>query len=367
MGGASQEVSSFVVHGSRGTYSVDIGFGSLDALTAEFPIHIVDRNLEALILRGGSRIDFDAQEAGKTLQGVEKVLAQMGTLGATRDSTVLAVGGGVVQDVVTLAASLYMRGIGWAYSPTTVMSMVDSCLGGKSSINVGGIKNLAGNIYPPRRVLVDIQTSRSLPVVAKVSGFAEAVKICFARGASTFEEFQRIDLRPSDFGASRKIEDSIRLTDLSLRAKKWFIEIDEFDKKERLLLNFGHTFAHALEAAVGLQIPHGVAVAIGMGAAIHFDPKYSQSEAALLEYIHKLAAELPADFRQNFPEVDWDVFREAISRDKKGNSSHIRFVLPDASGLLQIVSVERAESTLLRAGEATALSLRSFLDRVPVQ
>ena len=179
----------------------------------------------------------------------------------TRGGSVIALGGGIVQDLGTMAASVYMRGVRWAYAPTTLMSMADSCIGGKSSLNVSGVKNLAGNIYPPASVVVDPDFITSLEVEDVAAGLGEAVKIAFCAGPEVFASFLR------------HYEDRAHwepLIEGVLTAKKWFIEIDEFDHAERRLLNFGHTFGHALEAATDFSVNHGVAVIMGMLAAGSF-------------------------------------------------------------------------------------------------
>ncbi|WP_448629983.1 3-dehydroquinate synthase [Cellulomonas soli] len=176
--------------------------------------------------------------------------------GVRRGDHVVAVGGGVIQDLATFVTDVYMRGLPWSYVPTTLMAMADSCIGGKSSINVGDVKNLVGGIYPPSAVVVDPDFLASLSATARAAGFSEAAKIAFCRGPETFDGY---------LAAYDGFEgDPDALIDLVLRAKRWFVEIDEHDRKERRLLNFGHTFGHALEVAVDHRISHGLAVAFGV-------------------------------------------------------------------------------------------------------
>ena len=143
-----------------------------------------------------------------------------------------------------------MRGIAWSYMPTTVLAMVDSCVGGKSSINVGPYKNLVGTFHPPKQIDIDPLLATTLASEQIAAGLIEAAKICFCRGPASFAEY--LGQEPG-VGMGTQALEHVILT--SLLAKKHFIEIDEFDKKERLLLNFGHTFGHAIEGAFLLLHP----------------------------------------------------------------------------------------------------------------
>jgi 3-dehydroquinate synthase len=155
--------------------------------------------------------------------------------------------------------------------------MADSCVGGKSSINAGNVKNLIGNIYPPKVITIDTFFVKSLDEISIIGGISEAVKICFARDTASFKEFLNLYylLDKSNHSTYEKL---IRH---SLVSKKWFIEIDEFDKRERQLLNFGHSWGHAWESAVDFKSNHGVAVALGMLAALNH-PQSSKSETSEL-------------------------------------------------------------------------------------
>jgi len=355
----------FDVTTSKGSYEVEIGNQIIVNSSNTFDVVIMDSFFTNELIINTTCIPFDARESTKNLKGVEEVLVSMNQLGMRRDSAILAVGGGVVQDVATLAASLYMRGISWTYAPTTMMAMLDSCIGGKSSINTGGVKNLIGNIYPPSRVLVDIQFASSLPMEAKVSGLSEAVKICFARGPKYFEKFLEVASAPSQFGDSKFLDTSIELVRLSLETKKWFIEVDEFDNAERLLLNFGHTFAHALEAALDFSIPHGIAVAIGMQAAIYFSDFQSTLSEKLFTYINGLASELPPRLRSTLNDMNWQEFERALLSDKKSSTKNLRFVLPNVNGNLELKSFDRSDVTVKRAKDATYAALQSFSANLP--
>ena len=214
----------------------------------------------------------------------------MRELGANRATHLIAIGGGVIQDIVTFCASVYMRGLRWTYMPTTFLSMADSCIGGKSSINVMGYKNLVGNFYPPSQVLIDVDFVDTLDAEKVVGGLFEAAKICYARSYGEFAAYL------AEHPASKMSLDVAHVVIVrALRTKKWFIEIDEFDKKERLLLNFGHTFGHAIEAGGDFSVPHGIAVGLGMLVAIKYaglrqwlSPGGEEHTAALAAHIRAM-------------------------------------------------------------------------------
>lgn len=354
-------MSNLTINTSQGSYEVHIGSQILSEEVNRHSAVVVDPAVQGSLSGATTLIPFKASESEKTLQGVERLLVEMNNLGMKRGSTLAAVGGGVIQDVATLASSIYMRGVGWVYAPTTMMAMLDSCIGGKSSINVAGIKNLVGNIYPPSHVVVDVSFATTLPVEARIAGYSEAVKICFAGGPASLDRFMELVIPAEMYGNELFCRETLDLTHHVLGVKKWFIETDELDRRERLLLNFGHTFGHALESAVGFSIPHGIAIAIGMNAALKFSPHRSVRTSILASYIFSLGAQLPSSFPTRLLNPDWDRFSGALASDKKGTPAHLRFVLVGTSGALEIVERERSQATLDQARAVTSEALDEFL------
>jgi len=337
------------VRSSLGAYDVKISSGSLaSGISADFGI--IDANLvEPGRWNFTATETLFASEAEKSLDSVTRMLRRMADAKISRLSSVLALGGGTVQDVATLTFSLYMRGVQWTYIPSTLMSMVDSCIGGKSSINFEGRKNLIGNFFPPSEVLVDPSIVGSQSTLGKVSGLSEAAKIHFARGEDSFQDFlgNPASLKPAAG------EDLDRLVWATLNAKKWFIEEDEFDLGSRRLLNFGHTFGHALEAASSFRIPHGIAIGVGMLAAVEFSSVKAQSLlddlcVFLIRLLQPVKNEL-ATWKSN---VDWVIFREGIAHDKKSSKEFLVFVVPTKDGSLKISSYSNKAEVIERATEA---------------
>jgi 3-dehydroquinate synthase len=280
-------------------------------------------------------IFIDATEEAKEFQAVGPLIEECRKQGLARSGRIVALGGGVVQDIVGFVATVYMRGVKWTLLPTTLLAMVDSCIGGKSSINVGAFKNLVGSFYPPDEIIVPVAAVETLPAEHIAAGRCEAAKICFARGDECFDEYLAL-------GAGN-VE---RMIELSLGAKKWFIEVDEFDQNERLLLNFGHSFGHALESCTSYGVTHGVAVGVGCLAAVDFSAKV---HPVLKEHLRALALSsdllavlgaLP-DLADHLGQVDRDDFFGYWQSDKKHNPREYKPILLDETAHLERATLPR--------------------------
>lgn len=341
---------SFEIISSTGTYPITVGVDLLKDVVADNPdaIYIVDQVLDAQVPSDAKkRILLEAVETHKSLEYMPEVVGRIQKMGGDRGSAIIAIGGGIIQDITTFVASIYMRGIPWTYLPTTVLSMVDSCIGGKSSINSSGFKNVVGNFYPPRRVLVDPSFIKTLDSETIIGGLFEAAKICYARSAEEFSNYlkktPRYPLDPAD---------AEEIIVQSLHAKKWFIEIDEFDQKERLLLNYGHTFGHALEAASDFGISHGIGVGLGMLIAI----EYSKNAGLLNEDGLRRTAGLKAHIKEMLgpgvscvPRIlaplDLDLVLRKFNYDKKHRGDHYKIVVPTGGGELEQIALLRSDET----------------------
>jgi 3-dehydroquinate synthase len=275
-------------------------------------------------------IFLKASEDNKTLESASQIISKMHELGANKETQVFAIGGGIIQDVATLVSSLYMRGLKWIFIPTTKMAQLDSCLGGKSSINLVGIKNIIGNIYPPSRIYIDGEFEKTLNAEAIAAGYLEAIKISYASGREEFKKHLDITNQYSDMSEIPFIP----LSKLVLNQKKRFIEQDEFDKGIRQLLNFGHTFAHALESATNYRIQHGVAVGIGMIMAMkHPAAVITEDEEFLREAIMKLLGFAGANSLINLMQIESRMFIKAFQSDKKHRHDSYCLILPGVEGL----------------------------------
>ena len=343
MAGRMSEQYELEIKSSQFSYSIGTDFQKLNS-SGKRNVIIVDTNVKERCLElfpaQGFCIEISISEEEKNLDTVKDILTSLAEFGITRGDQIIAVGGGALQDLVTLSASIYMRGIDWHFVPTTLMSMLDSCIGGKSSINLGEYKNLIGNFYPPKMILIDPGFLTTLNSIDIASGLAEGVKICFAAGKETASKFEFLSNEWKSSGSSDSILDAIFLC---LHSKKWFVEIDEFDKKERKLLNFGHSFGHALESASGFAIPHGVGVFIGMYSAI-LRSNQVDSCKDLFNYIESEAKAITGLIPKF--QFDAEVFLDALKRDKKNSELQQLLILPDESGKLIEATFEISSANL---------------------
>lgn len=330
---------SFKVNSKLGSY--EINFVELDnkrdLSNSEEVFIIIDEKVFDLypLFKNSKIIKVSALESSKTLLFAESVIKSLRDFGANRRSQIVAIGGGIIQDIVTFVASIYMRGISWEYYPTTLLSMVDSCIGGKSSINVADFKNIAGNFYPPQKIYIDPGFCKSLKNIDIASGICEAVKICFADEGNSFDKIIKV-IDEKDFYSIQKL---LKITYLSLETKKRFIEIDEFDNGVRLNLNFGHTFGHAIEAASNYVIPHGIAVGIGMQLAIEFSSLKNKSikDNPRCLVLYQLISSILNKFvstLDHFKKIDSDVLFDKFSSDKKHTSMDYVLIIPNQDGFL---------------------------------
>ncbi len=330
---------SFEIHSSTKSYQVAIVRDQLERGLYEpkQQFVLVDKLVLELYpyLQTDRLIVIPAIEESKSLETVAYVVEQLRLLGANRNSHLIAVGGGIIQDIATFTASIFMRGITWTYYPTTLLGMVDSCVGGKSSINVGQYKNIAGNFYPPENILIDTHFCHTLQHQDMVSGLCEAVKICFAAKGEMFSDY----LAMSDENGWVKDGDLSKAIELTLLTKKKFIEEDEFDTGVRLLLNFGHTFGHAIEAAGNFSITHGVAVGLGMQIANHLALKL-HPEMNGVNRVNQLDAYLQILLRgipslpKALSEISTEALLEKFKSDKKHTENEYVVIIPDVNGYL---------------------------------
>ena len=330
-------------------YVVHVGSGMLKELEHDDSVRIVD---ESLILHypwlaNPKNIPVCALEKFKTINSVSIIIEKMRSLGARRDSKVVAIGGGIIQDLATFAASSYMRGIDWDYYTTTLLGMVDSCVGGKSSLNVGKFKNIAGNFYPPQKIIIDPAFCKTLGKTQIIEGLFESLKICFAGTDDEIDQFSRISLKDTLQADKKSLTDLIQL---SLKTKKHFIEVDEFDQGIRLNLNFGHTFGHAIESASKYAISHGIAVGLGMLMAIHVSESFFNSSIkpkrslGLEENLLKLLNEVP-DLKIIFDKVSRRQFLTHFNSDKKHSANNYVMILINAEGMLERVKAPISDVT----------------------
>ena len=287
---------------------------------------------------------FDAGEASKTLANFSGVIDALAALGATRDACIYALGGGVVGDLAGFAAACWMRGIDVVQLPTTLLAMVDSSVGGKTAVDIAQGKNLVGAFHPPCAVIADTAALRTLPPRELRAGFAEVIKY----GAIVDAPF--LDWLDADADGLLAGDDAVLAEAIarSCAHKAAIVERDPFERGERALLNFGHTFGHAIETEQGYGgLNHGEAVAVGMVLAARLSTLLGLADAADGERLRALLARfgLPTTLP---PDLDPAALVARMRLDKKAQGSGLRFVLWNGAGKARVVA-DVAEARVLDA------------------
>ena len=275
-----------------------------------------------------------AGEASKTLERFGELMRELADFGATRDACIVALGGGVVGDLAGFVAACWMRGIDCVQVPTTLLAMVDSSVGGKTAVDLPQGKNLVGAFHPPRAVFADTATLRTLPDRELRAGLAEVVKYGAIRDAAFLDWLEA----HADALLAR---DPAALADAIARScahKAAIVERDPLERGERALLNFGHTFAHAIEAEQGYGgLNHGEAVAVGMVCAAHLSARLGMASIAEAERLSALLARfgLPVAIPAG---LDLAALVERMRLDKKATAGALRFVLWRGAGKAEIAA-----------------------------
>lgn len=340
--------ASFSIQSSTGSYEVSVAAGSLtQTLKERADAYLLLDSFfrDTLGTASQTALFLAAEEREKSLDRMPQLIERMRAAGVHRRTPITAIGGGIIQDIAAFAASVYMRGLRWSYVPTTVLAMVDSCIGGKSSINVGPYKNLVGTFHPPEHISIDPALAETLPRDQFASGLIEAAKICFCRGEEAFQTHMAAE--PSTTMSTTALEAVIIN---SLQAKKHFIEIDEFDQKERLLLNFGHTFGHAVEGASHYAIPHGIAVGVGILCSLAFQRArgltfdHCKQVAIFERHLDDMVTSLPG-IREHLAALSIDDVMERFASDKKHTGTHFTLILVNQDGAVVLEQIEKSEQT----------------------
>jgi 3-dehydroquinate synthase len=274
-----------------------------------------------------------AGEEHKNLQTVSYLWKSFLENGLDRKSTVIALGGGVIGDMTGFAASTYMRGIDWIAVPTTLLSMVDASLGGKTGFDLPEGKNLIGAFHPPKLVLADVQFLKTLPERELISGMAEVVK----HGIISDPELFNLCNNGLDW-AKDNLEEIVKR---AMAVKIKVIEEDPYEKGFRAALNLGHTVGHAIELVSKFNLRHGEAIAIGMAVEAKYSARVGLASRGVVEAIESVLKKI------NLPtQIPTELSKEEIIKamrvDKKKNAKSIRFALPVDIGKVELVDVSQS-------------------------
>lgn len=314
---------------SQGTYDIVLQRGALQQVGDLLPLNrrvlvVTDDGVPpvyaqtvANAARNGVIVTIPQGERSKQIDTWQTVLKALVDNHFTRTDCVVAVGGGVVGDLAGFAAAAYMRGIDFYNIPTTLLSQVDSSIGGKTAIDFMGLKNLVGAFYPPRGVIIDPDTLKTLPYRQVANGLAESVKMSLTSDADLFSLFETADI------ADDTVMDTV--IERSLRIKRQVVEADEHEGGLRKILNFGHTLGHAIESVNDMETYyHGECVAIGMIPMCADDVR-----ARLIPVLRKL--KLPVSHNEGV-----DGLLNACRHDKKTAGDTITVVTVPAVGTFEM-------------------------------
>ena len=321
------------IQSHKGSYSVDFDNSCIEKFADwnfETTHLIVDRKVAQLypeqlqsVLEAPSVLLLDALETNKSLEKLPDYVDFLVNNKIRRHHTLVAIGGGIVQDITSFLASTLLRGLEWIFYPTTLLSQADSCIGSKSSINCRGTKNILGTFTPPKKIYVSTCFLNTLEISELKSGVGEMLKVHAIAGPHDFQSIA--DDYDGLFSDSETMMKRIRR---SLEIKKENIEKDEFDKGPRLVFNYGHSFGHAIESATGFAIPHGIAVSIGCDMANYCAAKLGVCGEKIWKDMHPT-------FKKNYQDyetvdIPFESFLSALGKDKKNISADsFSLILPD--------------------------------------
>lgn len=282
---------------------------------------------------------LDAVEENKSIDEVLKIADKMVNLPSKKNTNLISIGGGIVQDVSGFIANILYRGIRWTWIPTTLLAQTDSCIGSKTSLNYKKYKNLFGTFYPPDQINICIQFIHTLTKKDYLSGLGEIYKISIMRGNEAFRE--SADYLP--LLLERDEDTLLSQINKTLYYKKKLIEEDEFDKGVRNLLNYGHTFGHALESVSNYAIPHGQSVTVGvlMANSLAYSRGYITREKK--EEIEGLLAHI---YQKELLQSDYflaERFITAMRKDKKFTGQLHTCILLTMNGVKKFTDVTDSE------------------------
>jgi 3-dehydroquinate synthase len=326
---------ALTIRSHTGQYAVSFDDDGLAALNRDVPADthfIIDAQVAEIyagdmehIMDSPSVLLIEATEANKSLDRFPVYVRHLVDRQMRRDHILVAIGGGIIQDITCFLAATMLRGVAWRFYPTTLLAQADSCIGSKSSINAGDAKNVLGTFTPPRDVVIGTRFLETLDERDVRSGVGEMIKVHAIEGAGAFDriaaDYRRL------FTDRAVMGDYIRA---ALDIKKRYIEEDEFDQGIRNCFNYGHSFGHAMEAATDFTIPHGIAVTIGMDMANHVAARLGVGSEDWHARMHPTLAANYVGFEDH--DVPTERFFSAIAKDKKNISGALTLILPDGNG-----------------------------------
>jgi 3-dehydroquinate synthase len=266
-------------------------------------------------------------EPAKSYDALTPVIAELIERRFTKTNRLVAIGGGVTQDITAFIASILLRGVEWIFFPTNLLAQCDSCIGSKTSINFGPYKNQLGGFYPPKAIFIDVHFLKTLPPREIRSGIGEMIHYFLVKGETDLVWAE--EHLSSAFNSPTIL---LALMHRSLAIKKEMVERDEFDEGPRNVFNYGHSFGHALESTTGYTVPHGIAVSFGMDLANCLSARTGLISMALRNRMRPTLAKVWEG--TELDTVDNDSFLAALARDKKNEDTEIKVILTRGPGAM---------------------------------
>lgn len=328
----------------RGLYHVyfidDIEYSLAGLSEKKNIVFVIDENLASLfkdelsvIMSNCRYILIGCSEENKTINYAQEVIRDLIKVSIRKDDKLVAIGGGITQDIVAFISSVLFRGLDWKFYPTTLLAQCDSCIGSKSSINFDQYKNLIGTFNPPSEIFIYGGFLNTLTESEIRSGIGEMLHYYFTEGINLAQEV-------SDKFDSLLTDRTILsyFISNSLRIKKKIIEIDEFDTSIRHIFNYGHTFGHALEAITDYSIPHGQAISLGMDLANYISMKKKMITEDQFAEMHAILVKNIPPFQ--FTSENIIAYFNALAKDKKNKGLKLGSILTFGPGKVEKVFLD---------------------------
>ncbi len=290
-----------------------------------------------------NHIEIAANETAKSYQGVEPVIQRLIEVGFRKNHRLVAFGGGIVQDITAFIASILYRGVEWVFFPTTLLAQGDSCIGSKNSINFGCFKNQVGGFYPPSQIYICPAFLQTLSSGDLLSGLGEMYHYFLIAGKEQFDWY----VERFEPALIREPATLIEVVSRSLMIKKPMVERDEFDRKERQIFNYGHSFGHAVESLTNYRVPHGIAVAYGMDMANFVSEKLGLLKPGIRSEVRVFLEKVWSDYP--ITDLSSEPMMDALGKDKKNAGNQLGLILTRGYGDMFKKQVEKAPISELMA------------------
>lgn len=332
-------MKEITIHSKLYDYKVEF-IENVKQKMSEFPdstIYVIDSNIFELYQKEFVNIDRSklyiivANEANKTMDTVMDLVSFLKKINMKKNHKIVCVGGGITQDITTFASNIFLRNVEWYFFPTTLLAMCDSCIGGKCGINLGEYKNQLGVFYPPHRIYICTDFLKTLSDEDYLNGWGELLKFSLTENADFYREIEHEQQYIPCININHYLYEG-------LMVKKRIIELDEFEGDLRRVLNYGHTFGHALEAYTSNVIPHGKAVIWGIDVVNYIS--YRNGLLSKEEYLRVKKCIKDAFLNHEIVILDRKKIFDIIKTDKKVKDNTIFFALLDKISHLVIYPME---------------------------